>query len=311
VTLANTKLDVEVGPRSVGIVRRWVAEVCADIDRADLIDCARLGVSELVTNALLHGSPPIAVAVRGTVEHPRIEVSDGSPRPPTAPRGEGAEQPEEDAMSTTGRGLSIVAKCSIAWGAEVEGDRKVVWFEPASEVRPHVEPPYSLTLAPASTGEISGSTAPELIPVHIPGANAQACYALLKYYRDLRRELRLLALTHSDDYPLAKRLSELIISFEQEFPPAAIAQLEHALADGSEELDISVEMSSDLPPLIPQILEVLDLADAFCRAQQFLAIARTPDQNAYCHWFLGEFSRQARGAAPTRWSETEQQHGTS
>lgn len=295
VTLSSTKLKVEVGPRSVGLVRRWVADACIDIGRSDLVDCARLGVSELVTNALLHGAPPITVAVRGTVEHPRIEVSDGSPRPPASPV-------ERGGLATTGRGLSIVAKCSIAWGAEISRDHKIVWFEPASEVRPHIEPPYSL-----NASETAPATAPtsELIPVSIFDADAQTCHALLKHYRDLRRELRMLALTHAEDYPLAQRLAELIIHFEREFPQSALAQLEMALNNGDETLDIVVDVSPALAPLIPQMLEVLDLADAFCRAQQFLAIARTPDQNAYCHWFLEEFSRQSRGEPPQLWVESE------
>ena len=286
-------LHVEVGPRSVGIARRWVADVCTNIGRADLVDCARLGVSELVTNALLHGAPPITVAVRGTVDHPRIEVSDGSPRPPASPVDRGG-------MSTTGRGLSIVAKCSIAWGAEVDVDHKIVWFEPASEVRPHIEPPYSLTV---SNDQQPASDIDELIAITILGADAETCFSLLKHYRELRRELRLLALTHSEDYPLAQRLSELITSFEQEFPQAALAQLEVALNTGQTTLDIVADMSPRLPPLISPMLEMLDLADAFCRAQQFLALARTPDQNAYCHWFLSECARQGRGELSQRWTE--------
>jgi anti-sigma regulatory factor (Ser/Thr protein kinase) len=301
VTLSTTKLKVDIGPRSVGLVRRWVADACIDIGRADLVDCARLGVSELVTNALLHGAPPITVAVRGTVEHPRIEVSDGSPRPPASPVDRGG-------MATTGRGLSIVAKCSIAWGAEISPGHKIVWFEPASEVRPHIEPPYSLNVSDTPTTTITPSDA---LAVSILGADAQTCYSLLKHYRDLRRELRMLALTHSEDYPLAHRLAELIIDFEREFPQSALAQLEQALNNGEETLDIKVDMSLGLPPLIPQILEVLDLADAFCRAQQFLAIARTTDENAYCHWFLEEFSRQARGEAPQLWIDSEHRQSAS
>lgn len=295
VAVASSELTVDVGPRSVGLVRRWVSEACVRIGRPELVDCARLGVSELVTNALLHGAPPISVAVRGTVEHPRIEVSDGSPRPPAAVGG-------REGLSTTGRGLSIVAKCSIAWGAEVESSRKIVWFEPSSEVRPHVEPPYSLSVTEAPR---TMDQSDDIIAITILGAHAQTCHALLTHYRELRRELRMLAMTHSDDYPLANHLSELILSFEKEFPQAAVAQLEHALSHGQAELDIEVSVGPRLPTLIPQILEVLDLADAFSRAQKFLALARTPDQNDYCHWFLGEFSRQANGEAPSRWGFAE------
>ena len=292
-TLASSTLNVEIGPRSVGIARRWVADACLNIGRADLADCARLGVSELVTNALVHGEPPITVAVRGTVEHPRIEVIDGSPRPPIVPT-------TSDDLSTGGRGLSIVAKCSTAWGADVENSRKIVWFEPASEVSPHVEPPYSLTL---NAAPVVATESSDLIPVRILGADATTCYSLLRHYRELRRELRLLSLTHAEDYPLAKRLSDLIIAFEQEFPQTAITQLEDALESGQASLDIEVEASPALVGLIPQMLEVLDLADAFSRAQQFLALARTHHQNSYSHWFLGEFSRQADGEAPRTWAD--------
>ncbi len=126
----------------------------------------------------------------------------------------------QDGLATTGRGLSIVAKCSIAWGAEVAQNRKIVWFEPATEVRPHVEPAYSLDCRCRAAG--CPTTTTYSSPVTILGANARTCYALLKHYRELRRELRLLALTHPDDYPLAKRLSDLIFAFEAEFPKAAV-----------------------------------------------------------------------------------------
>ncbi len=56
-----------------------------DIGAPDLVECAELGVTELVTNALLHGEPPIHMWLRGTHEHPRVEVHDGSTEPPVLP----------------------------------------------------------------------------------------------------------------------------------------------------------------------------------------------------------------------------------
>ena len=66
------------GARGVQDARRWVGELCTEIGRPELAECAQLGVSELVTNALLHGEPPITVRMRGTAEHPRVEVRDSS-----------------------------------------------------------------------------------------------------------------------------------------------------------------------------------------------------------------------------------------
>ena len=109
--LNRPALSLGPGPRGVQDARRWVVDTCHDIGRDDLVECAELGVSELVTNALLHGAPPLTVRVRGTREHPRVEVRDGSTEVPVTAR---APRPTEDddLLLTFGRGLSIVARCS-------------------------------------------------------------------------------------------------------------------------------------------------------------------------------------------------------
>ena len=68
--LNRPALTLGSGPRGVHDARRWVVRTCQDISRDDLTECAELGVSELVTNALLHGEPPIRVRVRGTARAP-------------------------------------------------------------------------------------------------------------------------------------------------------------------------------------------------------------------------------------------------
>ena len=87
--------------------------------------------SELVTNALIHSHPPLSVRVRGTVDHPRIEVVDSSPVPPQ--RAAVAPEPDEvdDANVTTfGRGLDLVAMMSSRWGSDLahDGRSTSVWF---------------------------------------------------------------------------------------------------------------------------------------------------------------------------------------
>ena len=78
--------------------------------------------------------PPIKVRVRGTWEHPRVEVIDGSTEPPILPGSEPLGD-DDDLLLTFGRGLGIVARCSTAWGAEIEDDGKVVWFVPAARAQ--------------------------------------------------------------------------------------------------------------------------------------------------------------------------------
>ena len=112
-------------------------DAIADIGRTELADTAELGVSELVTNAVLHATDPITVRVRGTQEHPRVEVRDGSTEPPVMPiappKTSVLPLDEDELLLTFGRGLDIVARCADAWGAEIEENGKVMWFAPASD----------------------------------------------------------------------------------------------------------------------------------------------------------------------------------
>ena len=94
--------------------RRWVVDTCLDIDRPELVECAELGTSELVTNALLHADPPISVRVRGTREHPRVEVRDGST---TAPQLPSPVDPDDVESLMLTFGLGAVAGPAIAGAA--------------------------------------------------------------------------------------------------------------------------------------------------------------------------------------------------
>jgi anti-sigma regulatory factor (Ser/Thr protein kinase) len=103
------------------VARRWVVDRCAelhlDMEGTDL----PLLVSELVTNACVHGAEPIYIHLDVANGRVRVEVEDGSPVMPKVKR--------SDKRSTVGRGLLIVEALSRAWGAESTGAGKVVWAE--------------------------------------------------------------------------------------------------------------------------------------------------------------------------------------
>ena len=82
VHLTKRALALPAEPPSVGLARAWVAEVLTEIGREELVGAAQLGVSELVTNAVLHGEQPVRMQLSGTPEHPRFEVHDASTIPP-------------------------------------------------------------------------------------------------------------------------------------------------------------------------------------------------------------------------------------
>ena len=136
--LTKRSLVLPASPPSVKLARSWVSKVLEEIGREDLVDAAQLGVSELVTNALIHSHPPLSVRVRGTVDHPRIEVVDSSPVPPQ--RAAVAPEPDEVDdfnVTTFGRGLDLVAMMSSRWGSDLahDGRSKSVWFEPTGQAR--------------------------------------------------------------------------------------------------------------------------------------------------------------------------------
>lgn len=295
--LNRPALSLGPGPRSVQDARRWVVGTCHDIERDDLVECAELGVSELVTNALLHAEPQLTVRVRGTREHPRVEVHDGSAEPPVMP----TDHPDEDDLLLTfGRGLGIVSRCSTAWGVHLEEDGKTVWFAPSTR-------PGGAPVEGKVTGQLPAAPAPpspDEMHIDIVGVPLQSFVQFQRHYRELRREVRLLALAHESDYPLAKDLSDLFGSLERDLREGiGDDQIEQALASGAETADLHVAMPHETAATIGRFLELLDLADAFCREERLLSLARTPEQQRFQRWFLSEFVRQERGEPPLPWED--------
>ena len=118
---AVDRLTVPSLPASIASVRRFAVSACRAGGLARLCDTVALLVSEVATNALVHGEGEVQVRVRATGPVLRVEVADGSPRLP-ARRTAGP-------LEEGGRGLSLVEQLSNGWGAYREGPGKVVWFE--------------------------------------------------------------------------------------------------------------------------------------------------------------------------------------
>jgi hypothetical protein len=262
--------------------------------REELVDCAQLAISELVTNALLHARDPITVRVRGTYEHPRVEVTDGSTTPPRVPMPAADEM--DDLLTTFGRGLSIVAMCAVTWGAALESDGKFVWFEPADS--PHESPsaPEVLTLEEDAQ---PSAVRPSWVEVQFDNVPVAPLMQSRQHYYGLRRELRLLALAHQDDYPIAAGLSSVFADFEHAFDPAIVDQIERLVRSGAERGYLRTRFNPDCGGLVEQMLAMLDLADDFCRAERLLTLARSPTVRTFQQWYFGEFVRQSRGQQPT------------
>jgi hypothetical protein len=283
-----------------------VSKVLEEIGREDLVDAAQLGVSELVTNALIHSHPPLSVRVRGTVDHPRIEVVDSSPVPPQ--RAAVAPEPHEvDDLNVTtfGRGLDLVAMMSSRWGSDLahDGRSKSVWFEPTGQARFEAQLEGEIFDFDPSMAEGPAPLTGPRIRLRLLGLPAQLFSELRRYHFEVRRELRLLAITAPAEYPIATETTEFFNRADRERRTVAgISRLDQAINDGLESVDLDYSVPATAPATMARIRDLLDEVYRVFSEDHLLAL-RPPDllvdlQN----WYFTEFERQGKGEEPIPWT---------
>lgn len=108
------------GPDAPSLARRLIAQLGESRLDADQLERAKLAVSELVTNALVHGRG--AITLRAGVDHDRLMVE-------VIDEGSGFERVvrRQTFEDLHGRGLMIVDAQASRWGLH-EGTTHV-WFE--------------------------------------------------------------------------------------------------------------------------------------------------------------------------------------
>jgi anti-sigma regulatory factor (Ser/Thr protein kinase) len=121
-------VDLPADARSAGRARLFVGQFCASAGLSgDIRRTASLLVSELVTNAIVHGRSGAVLDAEFAAGVLRVSVSDDSPAPlpavDLAPR----------TSAEGGRGLLIVSLLATRWGVQTVQSRvdggKTVWFE--------------------------------------------------------------------------------------------------------------------------------------------------------------------------------------
>ncbi|WP_328725924.1 ATP-binding protein [Streptomyces sp. NBC_00259] len=114
--------------RSVPAAREFTSEALEAWGLGAVRDDVLLCVSELATNALVHGVPPgrgYLLRLARYEEALRVEVHDS---------GDGCPRPREP-QGESGRGLLLVATVADKWGVGERAPGKVVWCEFGVSVR--------------------------------------------------------------------------------------------------------------------------------------------------------------------------------
>jgi anti-sigma regulatory factor (Ser/Thr protein kinase) len=119
-TTPRAEVELPVSREAPALAREFLRGSTCVEHHSEVVDDAVLLVSELVTNSVLHGGPPVVVAVDCDEATLQVRVRDGSPSLPA----------RRDAASgdENGRGLALVAEMSADWGVDTEEDGKHVWF---------------------------------------------------------------------------------------------------------------------------------------------------------------------------------------
>jgi anti-sigma regulatory factor (Ser/Thr protein kinase) len=293
------ELILDAAADAVPVARRFAKIVLAGL-AAELVGDVELVVAELVTNAALHGQPPVVMGIAASGDRVRLEVEDS-----------GRALPMEvvqrlDAM--TGRGLSIVAALTSSWGVEARHSGKVVWAEfvagserTQSRAAPDMDRDAILAAWPDEDGD--------LVPrytVRLEGIPTQLLLAAKVHIDNVVREMALLG---SGSIPAKEELSEsarrLIEAVTVDFAEARTEIKRQALdadARGRIVTDLELRLPVDAADAGERYLSALDEADRYARSARLLTMAAPASHRVLRQWYVrsvvDQLRAQARGLTP-------------
>ena len=272
--------------------RAALAEWLTANGQAELLHEAQLVLSELVTNALLHGGgwarARFAKTDAGGV---RITVEDHARLSPI--RGWASEG------SMTGRGLSLVQSLATDIGVDLSTDGKAVWAE----------------LAPRATVPRGGARAFEEVARDQDEQDATRRYHVT--LGDVPTPLLLDAKSHVDNLvreftlaaagaesgntaPVPEHLATLIDTVVTRFAEARQSikrQSLEAAHTGARHTRLELDLPATAADAAEEYLSALDETDAYCRAMRLLTLETPPQHRVFREWYIGEIVAQVRAAA--------------
>lgn len=301
---------------SVPEARRFVGDSLSGVP-GDAVDVARLLVSELVTNAVLHARTELTLTLDRSGSVVRVQVEDGNPRLPVL-RTHGND-------AATGRGLRVLDKMASSWGTHnIEGG-KVVWFE----IQTEDTPPEAASAVPVADrnrasdrdGGDAGIKVPrpaelrydygeneDLVAFRWLGLPVGGVDRTAEHYDSVLREFRMVL----EREPAARsavpgHLLSLMDELTQIGPMVAVIEqdLERGRRAGAEFVDVELQLPRAIGPVAFRLDNLLDEADTYCAAGlDLLTLEPLSEVVAVRKWLVGELVRQGEGHEPVAWGDS-------
>ena len=300
-TVAELMLGAEYD--AVPRARQFVVDALGEAP-VDQREDAEFIVAELVTNALLHGAPPVVLRVRRSPETVRLDVEDQGRQRPVLMR------TRTDAM--TGRGLGLVGYLARTWGVEATADGgKVVWAELSSTADPLGEqaaaPDLDVDEMLAAWADLDDDSE-RTLTVSLGAVPTDLLLEAKAHIDNLVRELTLAASGASAPAgaALSADLAELVQTVVHGFTDARVQIKQQALAAaarGERLVELKLTLPLSAADAGERYLAALDEADRYARGAQLLTLETPPAHRVFRDWYVGslidELRRVAAGGAPT------------
>ncbi|HET9691436.1 MAG TPA: SpoIIE family protein phosphatase [Acidimicrobiales bacterium] len=291
--VALTELRLEAGPEAVGRARSHVRASLATAPPG-VVEDAALVASELVTNAVLHGEPPVVLRVRPGPPA-RVEVHDAGR---SAPIVVGA-----DADAMTGRGLAMVRALTGRFGVDrLPAGGKVVWAELGYDGHDDPAPAVGAAEAEVDVDALLAAWADDDVvdqtryTVRLGAVSTELLLAAKAHIDNLVRELVLVG-EGAGDTELAPELAELIRSVRVDFAEARASikrQAAAASARGAALTDLELHLPASAAAAGERYLAALDHADRYARSAHLLTLAPPPTHRVFRRWYIGSLVEQLR-----------------
>lgn len=281
------RLSLDATTAATPTARRAVVAALVGTSFETRADEAALAVSELVTNAVLHGRAPIWLEVVVGQDRVRVEVQDQSPLSPTFSM--------LDPTAVTGRGLVLVGTVVDGWGVEATATGKSVWFVLLDKPTTTSERDETDRLLDAWADDLDGDPALEDVRVVLTDVRTVDLVTSEAHVEGVLRELSLAASDGGDPVrqATAARLLEACAPLDA-LRVVVRRQLVQALQADRPLVDVQLTVRREDGELVRDFMHAMDDADRLSRQGALLALPAAPEVSATRRAFFTRVLDQLR-----------------